>query len=303
MRARALLFAVFIVSICFADSIDVRLVTDEADAVLRILSTKQPTEKDWQRLFSSEGYVRLKKREESMKRSFTDDEFKQFVLSQDLSQHAADLAKTLEGWKQADMQHVGAAALAYLPAGAKIHAKIYPVIKPKTNSFVFEADTDPAIFLYLDPAESKEKFENTLTHELHHIGYSNVCTRDDTDRPKEVQAARQWMSGFGEGLAMLAAAGGPDIHPHATSGAEDRARWDHDVANFNSDLKTLEKFFLDILNHKISDQEIQGKGFSFFGIQGPWYTVGWKMAVTIEKTFGREKLLNSICDPAKFLAT
>ena len=63
-------------SVCTAQSpkataIDVRLVTDEAEAVLAILTKKkanQPiTESDWQQLFQSEGYVRLKARETSMK--------------------------------------------------------------------------------------------------------------------------------------------------------------------------------------------------------------------------------------------
>ena len=48
---------------------------------------------------------------------------------------------------------------------------------------------------------------------------------------------------MGEGFAMLAAAGGPDIHPHAVSDAKERARWDHDLANFNEDLKKVESFF------------------------------------------------------------
>ena len=49
-----------------------------------------------------------------------------------------------------------------------------PLIKPKHNSFVFDADTDPAICLYLDPASSKEAFGNTVSHELHHIGLSST---------------------------------------------------------------------------------------------------------------------------------
>ena len=60
------------------------------------------------------------------------------------------------------------------PTEAYIHAKVFPVIKPITNSFVFETTTDPAIFLYLDPEESAAKFENTVAHELHHIGYASV---------------------------------------------------------------------------------------------------------------------------------
>src|SRR5437879_1561724 len=48
-----------------AARVSVRVVSDEADAVLAILAKKKAyqsiTEADWQRLFSSEGYIRLKK--------------------------------------------------------------------------------------------------------------------------------------------------------------------------------------------------------------------------------------------------
>src|SRR5205823_9956353 len=85
-----------------------------------------------------------------------------------------------------------------------------------------------------------------------------------------------WIGAFGEGFAMLAAAGGPDIHPHEYSKPEDRARWDRDIAKFNDDLKKVQQFFLDILSNKLSEEERTKTGFSFFGVQGPWYTVGWK---------------------------
>jgi hypothetical protein len=35
---------------------------------------------------------------------------------------------------------------------------------------------------------------------------------------------------------------------------------------------------------------------SFFGVQRPWYTVGWQMAVVIEKTMGQDVLIASMCD-------
>jgi putative zinc-dependent peptidase DUF5700 len=102
---------------------------------------------------------------------------------------------------------------------------------------------------------------------------------------------------------MLAAAGDPDTHPHAVSSQEDRARWDKDLANFNDDLKKVEKFLLDVLANRLTEDEMQEIGSSFFGVQGPWYTVGWKMSVLIEKTYGRRKLIECICDQRKLLPT
>lgn len=147
-------------------AVNVRLVTDEAEAVLLILNKRKAnqriTDANWQKVFESEGYVRLKQRETAMKRSFEDADFKTFVLSDSLAMRAQSLAETLDRWKRADTTGAARLALAYLPNGAQIKAKIYPVIKPRDNSFVFDLKTDPAIFLYLDPAVSREKFENTL---------------------------------------------------------------------------------------------------------------------------------------------
>lgn len=291
---------------------DVRLVTDEAEAVLNILAKKQAsqtiTDADWRRVFQSEGYIRLKQRETAMQRSFEDSDFKAFVLSDKLLGQKQALEETLDRWKRADTNGAARRALDYLPKGARIKAKIYPVIKPRDNSFVFDVKTDPAIFLYLDPTVSREKFENTLAHELHHIGYGSGCpTRRVSDEiaklPPNTQRVVAYIGAFGEGFAMLAAAGSPDTHPHAVSPAEDRARWDKDVANFNSDLKAVEKFFLDLLENRLSEEEMQKAGFSFFGVQGAWYTVGWKMSVIIEKTYGRKKLIECMCDQRKLLST
>ncbi|HCS48462.1 MAG TPA: hypothetical protein DIW61_09490 [Candidatus Aminicenantes bacterium] len=292
-------------------NLDIRLVTDEADAVMFILKRMKVGEPvaaaDWDRLFSTEGYVRLKKRESELKRSFEDAEFQKFVLSSELLAKTGALAETLELWKRADMRAAATRALAYLPAGTAIRAKVYPVIKPKTNSFVFELETDPAIFLYLNPDMNSAQFENTVAHELHHIGLAAAClpvyeSEEFKKRPAEVRTVLEWIGAFGEGVAMLAAAGGPDVHPHAASPAPDRERWDKDMANFNADQKKVEAFFLDVLDGRLKEEAaIREVAFSFFGIQGPWYTVGWKMAELIEETFGRAKLIDCLCDPVALL--
>ena len=292
--------------------VNVRIETDEADAVLQILAKReageQITEADWQRVFSSEGYVRLKQREHSLTRSFEDADFKDFVLSESLLKKRRALAETLAEWKQTDVEKIALRPLAYLPSTAQIRASIYPVIKPRDNSFVFDLSGSPAVFLYLDPSKSRAVFENAFAHELHHIGYGTACPTISarevlTKAPPQSQKVFKWIGAFGEGLAMLAAAGGVDVHPHATSSAQDKARWDKDVSNFNNDLRTVERFFLEVLDGKLSEDDETKTAYSFFGVQGPWYTVGWQMAVVIEKTYGRATLIESFCDQRRLLQT
>jgi hypothetical protein len=290
--------------------------TSEADQVLEILALRhlgRPIEEaQWQKLFATEPYQRLKQREKKIGEqfhnptlAFSDDDFKTFVLSADLEQRADRLRESIASWKQADMPSLARRDLAYLPASAAIRAKVFPVIKPRGNSFVWEGSTNPAIFLYLDPEMSRAKFENTVAHELHHIGLTSVG--DGYDRaiaalPERARAVADWVSAFGEGFAMLAAAGGPDIDPHAASSDAERARWNHDMANSEADLQAVNAFFLDVLAGKFANRDaIDEKASSFFGTQGPWYTVGYKMAVTVERRFGRPALIETMLDPRQLL--
>src|SRR5262249_53226536 len=123
-----------------------------------------------------------------------------------------------------------------------------------------------------------------------------------SSRSPEAQAVGKWMTAFGEGLAMLAAAGGPDVHPHAVSPVDARDRWDRDEANFASDLAKVQQFFLDVLDRRLTGDQVQQTAMTFFGVQGPWYTVGWKMAVVVERTFGRDAVIDAVRDPRTLLA-
>ena len=87
------------------------------------------------------------------------------------------------------------------------------------------------------------------------------------------------------------------MHPHLASSPDDRARWDSDVANFNADLRTTESFFLDMIAGRLADPDsIRARAMAFFGVQGPWFTVGWKMAAIVERALGRQALLDDLCD-------
>jgi hypothetical protein len=258
----------------------------------------------WSQLWKTEGYRRLKKREAEMGRAFTDSEFREFVESAELKAKAATLSATLNEWKKADLEMIGGRIRSYLPPEARLKATVYIVIKPRSNSFVYESATDPAIFLYLNPGNTKAQFENTVAHELHHIGLASLSRQTEAKLarlPSNLRSAVDWLGAFGEGLAMLAAAGSPDVHPHLNSSKEDRARWDRDLQNLQPDIRAIEEFLLEIIAGNLDEEQRRKRGMSFFGTQGPWYTVGWKMAMTIEKAKGRAALLDCMRDMRQLL--
>jgi hypothetical protein len=291
-----------------ARTLGVRIDTQEADASLAIIAAHgrgaEATPAQWERLFTSAGYRRLGERERAFGRQFSDSAFRAFLHADTLVARGPALEGAVAEWKRADLSAAEGRALAYLPPGTAIRATLYPVIKPRGNSFVFDTEGDPAIFLYVDPAVSRAKLENTVAHELHHIGLAAACRAPaDGAATEPVRLARRWASGFGEGLAMLAAAGGPDVHPHAVSDSAERARWDADVAHFEPDLRRVERFLLDVASGRLAGDEASRTGMEFFGVQGPWYTVGWRRAATIERAFGRARLISVECDPAALLET
>ena len=287
----------------------IRLATDQADAMLAILAKREHQQPigaaDWQRLFDSEGYRRLAAREASMKVPISEADFQEFAMSDALLQDAGELRKSLGLYAGIDLESVVERTRAYLPSEASLHGTIYPVIKPKPNSFVFEMDTDPAIFLAIKPGLVAAKLENTLIHELHHWGLASLqlegAIEDADGHILPLQAAKNVLTAFGEGFAMLAA-GGSDVHPHQTSAPEDRERWDRSMCDFDKDLKLLERFLLDVLDGTFATEQALIDGvMAFLGIQGPWYTVGWKMAQCVEAARGRNALLTCMRDPRQLL--
>jgi len=285
-----------------------RIVLDEAEAALAILDKRARDatieEADWTRLFETEGYQRLRKRQESFGATEQDAKMRAFLAedTQPLEQRTA-LADAVARWRTLDLEEAGARARAYVPPGATLGATIYPVIKRTSNSFVFEVDTDPAIFMYLNPEIRPEKLTNTMAHELHHIGGSRSCPQPEgyDELPEGVRNAVDWLSGFGEGLAMLAAAGGPEIDPQAESQEAERAVWRRDLAHFDRDVERLGAFFSAIVRGELSDAERRTRGFTFINTddvpQGAFYTVGWKMAAEIERQKGRDVVIAAVCDP------
>ena len=301
------LFLIPRLSVQQGERVSLRLDTSEADAVLSILDKRaerqQVEDTDWQRLFASNPYRRLKERESSMHRPLRDDDFKGFVAS--LDSRRQELRNTLTSRKQANLTAIAQRPLAYLPAEAKLRATVYPVIKPQTNSFVFQASTDAAIFLYLDPEESRAQFENKVAHELHHIGVASFDEEYEQrigSLPENAREAARWMGALGEGVAVLAAAGSPYDPPLAAYPEPEQCAWRVQMDRAAADLDELNQFFLDIVHGDVRNEAIEHEASTFFGYRGPWYTVGYLMATTIEKQLGRPALISTLRDPRVFVA-
>jgi Putative zinc dependent peptidase (DUF5700) len=289
--------------------LDVRLESEEADAALAILNKRVrgevPATADWQRVLSSEGYQHLQERETSMGRAFTDSAFTAFLMSDTLLQRATLLDGALPPLEHLDVSAAAGRALKYLPAGTRIRARLYLEIKPITNSFVFTGrDSTPSIFLYVNPHESAAQLENTIAHELHHIGLNRACPDAPLLRATPAQRMLfRFLGAFGEGQAMLAAAGSPSIHPHASDDDTVQARWDRDVAHAFADVDELSRFFVSVLDGRVTSADsVQKQAFTYFGVQGPWYTVGWLMASSIERELGHDVLVRSLCEPTRFIS-
>jgi hypothetical protein len=289
------------------ERIHLRVDASEAEAVLAILDKRarheDVTAAQWQGLFSTTPYRRLKQRETSMRRPFTDEEFMQFVAT--LDARRAPLRQTLRQWQAADLKAVAQRPLGYLPPQASIRADVYPLIKPQSNSFVFEPATAPAIFLFLDPSKSRAEFENTVAYEAHHIGLASLAAAYEEkirSLPESARQAARWMVAFGEGMAVLAAAGSPEVAPLADFPERDRVLWDLEAERFAANLDELNQFFLDTIHGDLRNDAVAHEGRIFFGYRGPWYTVGYRMAVTIERELGRPALIATLADPREFLA-
>ncbi|MGB7731965.1 MAG: DUF5700 domain-containing putative Zn-dependent protease [Candidatus Acidiferrum sp.] len=288
--------------------VQLTLDNSEARQALVILHKEQAhksvEDDDWQKLFATIPYQWLKARETGLRRGFTDESFRKFMQAPETQGRAEEWEQTLAGMERANMAGLGQRVLAWLPAGAVIQARVFPLIKPMTNSFVWRNEHDePAIFIYLEK-QTQAQFETIVTHECHHIGLFGLETQQEkmfAELPTTVKTAAELMGAFGEGEAVLAAIGSTDLRPHWEDDAPTRARWDSDMMHFNQDLVSLTQFFDDVLNGKLKGDAIQEKASTFFGYQGPWYTVGYEMAALVEKRFGRKVFTDCLLDPRLLL--
>jgi hypothetical protein len=283
-----------------------RVVADEADAAIATILARRPDETDaaWHRVLRSEGYRALHAREAAMGRAFTDSSFRTFLRSDSARGQVGAVQATLDRWRHADVTGAVRSAVAYLPEGTPIRATLYFEVKPRRNTFVFKTDSSPSLFVAVDPAVGTGTFTNELAHELHHIGYAAACpSQDDTGSGRPFDRVKMWMGAFGEGWAMLAAAGGPGADPHAADDSVGYRTWNRDYPHVATDMRALDTFFGSVLDrHLARPDTIQAVAMSFFGTaQGPWYTVGYLMVRTIEMAKGRPALLQTLCDPVRLV--
>jgi len=287
--------------------VSLNLITDEVEILIEILKRKdnnKPINKEqWDELFNSIGFKMLARRETEMNEGIDKSEFKEFVMNKIASDKYNHYKKSLEKLKSMNSDEIIKITKDYLPKNTELDTDIIPVIKPQKNSFIHRINDKLVLFLYLEPDILKEKMENKLIHELHHIGLDYVYQNSDYScLSKPAQKVIEWTNAFGEGFAMLAAAKGLENHPNKFD-KDLKSKWDENMGNFNKDFHKIQNFLLAILEgHFADDQKLYNRGFQLMtnnGGQGSWYTVGYQIAVIIEREAGREVLIECMKDLTK----
>jgi hypothetical protein len=297
--------------------LELSLEPDQARATLEILGLRAAGDSVpdslWARLRSTEGYRRFMARERGMDERFgldrgiDDASFREWALSDGALVGLEARWAALRAWERVDLDRAGSRALAYLPEQARLRGSIYPIVREQTNSFVWDTETDhPAIFMYVEPGKSAAELEHILAHELHHIGSTAACgpsPRAGVSVP--AAEAIRWISAFSEGIAVLAAAGGPDGETHPHDPPEVREPWAARLDSLQPDIAELEAFLTAILDAGIPEDQIGPRGMSFINRpgspQGPFYSVGWHMAAAVERERGRAAIITAVCDPVRLL--
>ena len=89
---------------------------------------------------------------------------------------------------------------------------------------------------------------------MHPIGLAStdkLYERKVASLPAGAQEAALWMRAFGEGLAVLAAAGSPEVAPNQYAPPEMQQTWARGMNDFNQDLEVLTEFFLEVIDGRL----------------------------------------------------
>lgn len=289
---------------------------DQARAALELLEIRQRggevPEGAWRRLEATEGFRRMLERERGMDERFGLDRgidgasFRAWAESDAALAELEGQREALAEWSRVDIGRAARMARAYLPPGTPLAATVYPLIREQRNSFVWDLESDsPAIFMFVEPGRDAAELEHILAHELHHVGVAR-CPGRPASGDAGLDRARRWLTAFGEGMATLAAAGGPDGDPHPFADDEARRLWQVRIDSIETDMADLEAFFVELLDGTLEGDEAGRRGMGFINAegapQGAFYSVGWHMASTVERRLGREALVETVCRPERLLA-
>jgi len=183
----------------------------------------------------------------------------------------------------------------YLPEKDGIEADIYLVIGGSDAYGVNLLDTRAIVIDIVEFISEIDELVAMMAHELHHKAGNRsreISRRLHRNGPKDLERAHSIVSELiGEGIATLV------MFPYGLFRKYSTVKPQIDV-----DYEKVEEG-INQISQNIIDERADEIFSSLYNNAGPIYMVGCDMAMKIEETFGREKLIDTVQEPLRFFQT
>ena len=235
--------------------------------------------------------------------ALTPENIKRYITSAEFKAQTAAFQFSLREWRNAHHQLIEHRLDEYLPPEGQLPLTVVAVLAPGFTHAEFDTNSaSPQVFVPLLPSMLHMQVETYVGEQAYLLASAITIKslRPHYDRMTgSVRLAVEYITEFRRGIALLAGIGGPGLHVCATCPRAERQQWDNDFVAFSADLRTLDKL---LLATALAETDLEGQRSQLDSVGVvPWQVVGYRMAVMIERHYGRKVVPNLLRDPRMLL--
>jgi hypothetical protein len=235
--------------------------------------------------------------------TLTADSIKRYAADTEISTQIDELQFSLREWRIASLQQIEHRVGQYLPSEGQISLTVIVVLAPGFTVAEFDtASIPPRVFVPLLPSMFHMRIETYVGEQVYLLASAipaKALHPHYDQMTDSVRLAVGYTTEFRRGIALLAGDGSIGLHICATCPLAERQQWDNNLAEFSKDLLVLDKL---LLTTALAESDIEGQRLKLDAIDAvQWQVVGYRMAVMIERHYGRKVVPNLVRDPRMLL--